>query len=75
MKNIVFKCIVICFIGFISESKLLAQKELMQPNLRFYLSEDKSSYAGAIFVNQVWTRYIWNNPVEGKNICAVRNVN
>jgi len=50
------------FIGFISESKSLAQQELEQPNLRFYLSEDKSSFAGAIFVNQVWTRRIWNNP-------------
>ena len=39
-----------------------AQDELKQPNLRFYLSEDKSSYAGALFVNQIWTRYIWNNP-------------
>ena len=62
MKNHVLKCLVIFFIGFISESKLLAQQELKQPNLRFYLSEDKSSYAGAIFVNQVWTRHIWNNP-------------
>lgn len=41
---------------------LSAQSELNQPNLRFYLSEDKSSYAGAVFVNQIWTRYIWNNP-------------
>jgi hypothetical protein len=39
-----------------------AQDELNQPNLRFYLSDDKTSYAGALFVNQVWTRYIWNNP-------------
>lgn len=39
-----------------------AQDELKMPNLRWYLSEDKSSYAGMLMVNQVWTRYIWNNP-------------
>lgn len=39
-----------------------AQSELSQPSLRFYLSEDKSSYAGIVTVNQLWTRYIWNNP-------------
>jgi hypothetical protein len=43
-------------------SNLFAQGELKHPNLRFYLSEDKSSYAGMVMVNQVWTRYIWNNP-------------
>jgi len=41
---------------------LFAQDELKQPNLRFYLTEDKSSYAGMTMVNQIWTRYIWNNP-------------
>lgn len=48
-------------------SKLIAQDELNQPNLRFYLSEDKSSYAGAVFVNQIWTRYMWNNPDAAGN--------
>jgi hypothetical protein len=43
------------FIGF-------AQDELRMPNLRVYLSEDKSSYAGMLMVNQIWTRYIMNNP-------------
>lgn len=43
-------------------SKFCVQDELNQPNLRFYCSEDKSSYAGAVFVNQIRTRYIWNNP-------------
>ncbi len=33
-----------------------------KPNLRFYLSEDSTSYAGMLMVNQIWTRYIWNNP-------------
>jgi len=41
---------------------VVAQQELKLPNLRFYLSEDKTSYAGALFVNQIWTRYIWNDP-------------
>jgi hypothetical protein len=40
---------------------------LNQPNLRFYLSDDKTSYAGALFVNQIWTRYIWNNPDASGN--------
>ncbi len=48
-------------------SKTFAQDKLNQPNLRFYLSEDKSSYAGALFVNQIWTRYIWNNPDAAGN--------
>ena len=39
-----------------------AQDELKMPNLRVYLSEDKSSYAGMLMVNQIWTRYIMNNP-------------
>jgi hypothetical protein len=32
------------------------------PNLRYYFSEDKSSFAGIIMLNQIWTRYIQNNP-------------
>ncbi|HSH19689.1 MAG TPA: hypothetical protein VLA03_04515 [Draconibacterium sp.] len=39
-----------------------AQDELKMPNLKWYLSEDKSSYAGMLMVNQIWTRYISNNP-------------
>lgn len=39
-----------------------AQDELKMPNLKWNLSEDKSSYAGMLMVNQIWTRYIWNNP-------------
>jgi hypothetical protein len=48
-------------------SKVFAQDELNQPNLRFYLSDDKTSYAGALFVNQIWTRHIWNNPDASAN--------
>jgi hypothetical protein len=39
-----------------------AQDDLKMPNLKVYLSEDKSSYAGMLMVNQIWTRYIMNNP-------------
>ncbi len=39
-----------------------AQDDLKMPNLRWNLSEDKSSYVGMLMVNQIWTRYIWNNP-------------
>lgn len=39
-----------------------AQDDLNQPKLRVYLSDDKTSYAGMEMVNQIWTRYIWNNP-------------
>lgn len=71
MKRNIFKGLVTgAFIFFISTIGL-AKDELKQPNLRFYLSDDKSSYAGAVFVNQVWTRYIWNNPDDqGNNMGA-----
>ena len=39
-----------------------AQNQPEKPNLRWYLSGDSSSYAGMVMVNQIWTRYIWNNP-------------
>jgi hypothetical protein len=52
----------VCFTFLLFGTKIFAQTELKQPNLRFYLSENKSSYAGMVMVNQVWTRYIWNNP-------------
>lgn len=47
---------------FVLSLTLAAQKELNQSNLRVYLSDDKSSFAGMTMVNQIWTRYIWNNP-------------
>lgn len=54
-----FSCTIIflfnLYIGF-------AQDDFKMPNLRVNLSEDKSSYAGMLMVNQIWTRYIWNNP-------------
>lgn len=45
-----------------STANLRAQSELKTPNLRKYLAEDSTSYAGISMVNQIWTRYIWNNP-------------
>jgi len=36
--------------------------ELKQQNLRLYLSEDESSFAGLLMVNQIWTKFSWNNP-------------
>jgi len=39
-----------------------AQDEQKVPNLKVYLADDKSSYAGMSMVNQIWTRYIMNNP-------------
>jgi len=59
--------LIFLFAIFLSRS-LLAQDELNQPNIRFYLSEDKSSYVGAVFINQIWTRNIWNNPdIDGED--------
>ncbi len=50
------------FLVLISINKVLARNDGRQPNLRFYFSEDKTSYAGIITVNQIWARYIQNNP-------------
>lgn len=41
---------------------LFAQFEPNGNKLKVYLNDDKSSYAGIMLNNQVWTRYIWNNP-------------
>jgi len=66
LKNTFFILLVL-IIG----AKAVAQDDLNQPNLRFYLSDDKTSYAGVLFINQIWTRYIWNNPdVMGNDMDA-----
>lgn len=41
---------------------LFAQFEGNGKKLKVYLDDEKSSYAGIMMNNQVWTRYIWNNP-------------
>jgi hypothetical protein len=61
--RIIYFFLILLIIG----TKVVAQDDLNQSNLRFYLSDDKSSYAGALLVNQNWTRYIWNNPDESGN--------
>jgi hypothetical protein len=45
---------------------LIAQDERQIPGLRWHLDEDKSSYAGVFMVNQIWTRYIQNNPDKNR---------
>lgn len=66
MKELVLILMVVVF-GLIPVHNLFAQEDLKQPNLRFYLSDDKTSYVGALFVNQIWTRHIWNNPDAAGN--------
>jgi len=41
---------------------LYSQEDDNWPKLRVNLSDDGSSYFGIMMNNQVWTRYIWNNP-------------
>ncbi|MDB4582679.1 hypothetical protein N9164_05975 [Draconibacterium sp.] len=62
MKNTFNKLALISSLAILLVPPLKAQDDLNQPNIRFYLSEDKSSYVGAVFINQIWTREIWNNP-------------
>lgn len=54
LLNISVKNILILSLLLIVGSNVFGQDELNQPNLRFYLSDDKTSYAGAVFVNQIW---------------------
>ncbi len=58
----IYKAILLLILLNFSCSNLWAQEEQVKPNLRWYLSEDKTSYAGIVAVNQIWTRYIQNNP-------------
>ncbi len=57
-----YKAILLLLAVIFSFIKIWAQDLKTEPNLRWYLSEDKSSYAGLITVNQIWARYIQNNP-------------
>ena len=52
----------LCLLFLLKGATVFSQEDLKQPNLRFYLSDDKSSYAGMVMVNQIWARYIQNNP-------------
>jgi hypothetical protein len=57
-----FHTILITFILLFNLVSGFAQDKAKQPELRFYFSNDSSSFAGIEMVNQIWTRYIWNNP-------------
>jgi hypothetical protein len=42
---------------------IISSQEKPKPgNIRFYFSDDKSSFAGISVLNQIWTRYVWFNP-------------
>lgn len=62
------KTIIFLLFSSICFSAIYAQSELNKSSLRTYLSADSTSYAGVLFVNQIWTRYIQNNPdINGVN--------
>ncbi len=58
-KGIVASIILVCITGALAAQET---EGLKQSNLRFYLSEDRASFAGFVFVNQIWSKYSWNNP-------------
>lgn len=62
LKKIMFRTILSLMLICILGNNLIAQSELSQSNLRYYLSKDKSSFAGITMINQIWTRLIQNNP-------------
>lgn len=62
MIRIFIRYLVLLAVGAFTVNPAFTQDALNKPNLRVYLSEDSTSFAGAVFVNQIWTRYIWNNP-------------
>ena len=50
------------FLSTFSVPALKAQDDFIKPNLKWNFAKDTSSYAGIFMVNQIWTRYIENNP-------------
>jgi hypothetical protein len=61
--RVIIKILVVIFgMIFLLQNDLSAQEEHDDFKLRWNLSDDKSSFAGIEMLNQVWTRYIWNNP-------------
>lgn len=50
------------FLFAIITSSLYAQSNGKVPNLKLYLTDDKTSYLDFHMLGQVWMRYIWNNP-------------
>lgn len=53
---------IITFVFLLNFLNGFAQEDAKLPKLHLFLSEDKTSYVGMEMVNQIWTRYIWNNP-------------
>jgi hypothetical protein len=53
---------IIFLLVMISIKFTYSQEKSKLGNLLFFLSEDKTSYAGMIVMNQIWTRYTWYNP-------------
>jgi len=58
-NNLRLLLVLLLLAGFQS---LCAQKDEITPKLRINLSKDSSSYFGLMMNNQIWARYIWNNP-------------
>lgn len=61
MKSLA-KTFLIVIISFLLSLNLIAQNELEIPDLRWNLNDDQTSFAGILITNQIWTRYIENNP-------------
>jgi hypothetical protein len=62
MGQLIKSGLVLFSVSFLFLSGALAQKNQADFNLRWNLSDDKTSYAGMEMLNQVWARYVWNNP-------------
>jgi hypothetical protein len=60
-RNSLF-CLWLVLLLFAGFQAVVAQDDKNMPKLKFRLTEDGSSYFGIMMNNQVWTRYIWNNP-------------
>ncbi len=56
------KAISVVLVFLIHFTSLFAREETDLPSLRWYFSDEKSSYIGLHTVNQIWGRYIQNNP-------------
>lgn len=62
--NLIIRIIIysLLLIFHIFYSVVSAQNEPDKTNLQWNISDNGSSYAGIKMVNQIWARYIWNNP-------------
>ncbi|HKL32052.1 MAG TPA: hypothetical protein VJ919_05950, partial [Tangfeifania sp.] len=62
MREMIKTGLGIIVMNFLLFTGLFAQEKEEDFKLRWNLSDDNSSYAGMEMLNQVWARYIWNNP-------------